>query len=120
MKIVKNTDQTANPSKTISGKNQLIHILPPQQVGGIGLSIVRFEGGALTHWHTHPGEQVLYILEGRGLVGNETEAWEVEPGDVVYTGPGERHWHGALPGETMTHISITNIGAPNWFEEVHI
>ena len=118
MKIIKNFEGDPRSSKTISGENSLNHLLTPQQVGGISLSIVRFEKGSLTHWHEHPGEQVLYILEGKGRVGNETEEWIVEPGDVVYTGPGERHWHGAVSDETMVHLSITNIGSPIWFDEV--
>ena len=78
--------------------------------------IVRFTDGARTHWHVHPGEQVLYILEGEGRVGTEHEEVQVAAGDVVYTPPGEKHWHGAMPGSSMTHISITTVGAPEWFE----
>ena len=72
---------------------------------------------ALTHWHAHPGEQILYILEGEGRVGNASEEIRVSAGDVVYTAPGEKHWHGAAPGSSMVHISITNVGSPTWFEE---
>jgi len=78
---------------------------------------VTFEDGALTHWHEHPGEQILYILEGEGRVGNTSEEIHVAAGDVVYTAPGERHWHGAAPSSSMTHNSITNVGSPAWFEE---
>jgi quercetin dioxygenase-like cupin family protein len=31
---------------------------------------------------------------------------EVRPGDVVWFGPGEKHWHGASPAVAMTHIAI--------------
>ena len=118
MKIIKKNEAQVKASKTIGGENQLIHMLQPQREGGISLSVVVFEDGALTHWHEHPGEQVLYILNGRGRVGTESQEWMVEPGDVIYTSPGERHWHGALPGESMTHISITNVGAPTWYDKV--
>ncbi|WP_029137072.1 cupin domain-containing protein [Nakamurella lactea] len=29
-----------------------------------------------------------------------------EPGTAVWTEPGEEHWHGALPGTSMTHIAV--------------
>jgi hypothetical protein len=28
----------------------------------------------------------------------------------------ERHWHGAAAGRSMTHLSVTNVGPPEWFE----
>jgi quercetin dioxygenase-like cupin family protein len=118
MKIIKKDEAEAKSIKTISGENTLTHLLQPQREGGISLSVVRFEGGARTHWHEHPGEQVLYILEGRGRVGIENLEWQVGPGDVVYTAPGENHWHGAAEGQSMTHISITNVGAPTWYDKV--
>ena len=31
---------------------------------------------------------------------------EIRPGDVVWFGPGEKHWHGASPIVAMTHIAI--------------
>ena len=49
---------------------------------------------------------MLVIADGRGLIATETETYEVERGDVIVVPAGELHWHGALPGETMTHLSI--------------
>ena len=74
------------------------------------------EPGSRTHWHVHPGEQVLYILTGEGRVGIAEEEIRVGPGDLVYASPGEQHWHGAAPENSMTHLSITNVGAAEWFE----
>ncbi len=31
---------------------------------------------------------------------------EIRPGDFVWFPPGEKHWHGATPSTTMTHIAI--------------
>jgi len=118
MKVIKKNEGEVRSSKTIGGENRLTHLLPSQREGGISLTLVHFGDGARTHWHEHPGEQVLYILDGRGRVGTESQEWVVKPGDVVYTGPGERHWHGAIPGESMTHISITNVGPPIWYDQV--
>ena len=31
---------------------------------------------------------------------------EIRPGDVVWFPPDEKHWHGASPTTSMTHIAI--------------
>jgi quercetin dioxygenase-like cupin family protein len=116
MKVFRSNDGEKKSGKTFTGHADLQFQMLPQTEGGIKVTLVTFQEGSRTHWHEHPGEQVLFILKGRGRVGNATEEWEVDPGDIVYTGPGERHWHGALPGESMTHISITNVGSPSWFD----
>lgn len=116
MKVIRSEDGEKRVGSTFTGPAELQFQLLAQTEGGIKVTLVKFQEGSRTHWHEHPGEQVLYILEGKGWVGNNSEEWEVGPGDIVYTGPGEKHWHGASPGESMTHISITNVGSPTWFD----
>jgi quercetin dioxygenase-like cupin family protein len=73
-------------------------------------TIVRFAPGARTAWHAHPVGQTLYVTEGRGRAqarGGQTI--EMRPGDVVYTPPGEWHWHGAAPDHFMTHVSLVEV-----------
>jgi len=68
---------------------------------------VTFEPSARTAWHTHPMGQTLIVTVGCGLVqvwGGPIE--EIRPGDVVWFPPGEKHWHGAAPNTSMTHIAI--------------
>lgn len=118
MKVIRNSEGESHQGSTFTGSVELLRKLGAQKAGGIAMTIVRFEDGALTHWHDHPGEQLLLILEGSGRVGNDIEEYMVAAGDIVYTGPGERHWHGAALGQSMTHVSITTEGAPNWYEPV--
>jgi quercetin dioxygenase-like cupin family protein len=45
----------------------------------------------------------------------------IRPGDVIQCPPGEKHWHGAMPGAAMTHIAIQeelNGEAVDWMEKV--
>ena len=114
MKIVRGSDSQAKQGTTFSGKATLTPMATAQEAGGMKLTVVNFEDGAVTNWHVHPGEQILYILEGQGRVGDEEKQWSVEPGDVIHIGPGERHWHGAAEGQNMCHISVTNVGPPVW------
>ena len=83
---------------------------------------VTFELGARTAWHSHPLGQTLIVTSGSGLVQSWGEPVEkIGPGDVVWSPPGEKHWHGAAPTTTMTHISIVEQldgKAADWMEQV--
>lgn len=85
-------------------------------------SAVTFEPGARTAWHTHPLGQTLIVLFGAGRVQREGgPIQDIQPGDVVWFAPGEKHWHGASPQTAMTHIAIQeaqNGKAVDWLEQV--
>ncbi len=91
----------------------------PARVAGAS---VTFEPGARTAWHTHPLGQTLVITAGRGRVQREGGAIEeVNPGDVVWFAPGEKHWHGAAPAVAMAHIALQerlNGKVVDWLEHV--
>ena len=62
---------------------------------------------ARTAWHVHALGQTLYVTEGVGFVqARGADLVEIRPGDVIYTPPGEWHWHGAAPEHLMTHVAI--------------
>ena len=83
---------------------------------------VTFEPGARTAWHTHPFGQTLIVTAGCGWVQREGGPIEtIRPGDVVWFGPGEKHWHGATVATGMTHIAIQEAldgKAADWLEQV--
>src|SRR5215472_8035150 len=76
----------------------------PARVAGAS---VTFEPGARTAWHKHPLGQTLVVVAGCGRAQREGgPIEEIRPGDVVWFGPGEKHWHGAAPTTAMTHLAI--------------
>ena len=83
---------------------------------------VTFEPGARTAWHTHPAGQTLIVISGLGWVQREGgPVEEIQPGDIVWFAPGEKHWHGASPTKAMTHIAIQEAvdgKAVDWLEKV--
>lgn len=83
---------------------------------------VTFEPGARTAWHTHPLGQTLIITAGLGWVQREGGPVEiVQPGDVVWFAPNEKHWHGASVAVAMSHIAIQenlNGKVVDWLEQV--
>ena len=94
----------------------LFHPNESARVGGIS---VTFEPGARTAWHSHPLGQTLIVTAGCGLAqswGKPIDA--IRPGDVIWSSPGEKHWHGAT---AMTHISIVEQldgKSADWMEKV--
>jgi quercetin dioxygenase-like cupin family protein len=78
--------------------------------------VVTFRDGTRTRWHRHAEGQLLYILDGRGLVASRgQDPLEVGPGDVVETAPGEEHWHGAAAGGELSHVALS-FGETEWGE----
>ena len=83
---------------------------------------VIFEPGARTAWHTHPLGQLLIVTAGTGRVqrwGDPVD--EIRQGDVVWIPPGQKHWHGAAPNASMTHIGILEQldgKSVDWMEKV--
>jgi 4-carboxymuconolactone decarboxylase len=86
-------------------------------------SLVTFDAGAHSAWHSHPTGQVLIVTAGTGRV----QQWgqpidEIRVGDVVRIPPNAKHWHGAAPATSMAHIAIVEQPASgpstNWMEKV--
>ncbi len=80
---------------------------------------VQFEPGARTNWHRHSGPQWLLITEGR----IRAQRWggpieDLSAGDVVVFPPGEKHWHGAVPGQHGVHVAVNINAQTEWLEPV--
>ena len=124
MEIKRNGSQ---PSGKGSAENFTGHVRidplfqPSEHVHASGASVT-FEPGARTAWHTHPLGQTLIVMAGCGLVQNWGGSIEkIQPGDVIWTPPSEKHWHGATATTAMTHISIVEQldgKSADWMEHV--
>ena len=114
--------QSAAPSNNFTGSVSVTQ--PFNGTGGarLGGATVTFQPGARTKWHVHPLGQLLVVTAGRGWM--QTEGQPVRalgPGDVVWTPPGAKHWHGATRSSTMTHVGISERpegGSVSWLEPV--
>ena len=85
-------------------------------------TLVTFEPGARTAWHTHPLGQTLVVLSGCGLAQSAGGPIQtIRAGDTVWFAPCEKHWHGAGPTTAMSHIAIQEAldgVAVDWMEHV--
>src|SRR4029078_7607013 len=83
---------------------------------------VSFDAGARNASHPPPLGQTLYVISGIGRVqAKGGPIREIRPGDVVWIPPGEKHWHGASPTNSMTHIAMQEAldgSAVTWMEHV--
>lgn len=110
------------PAQNFTGGARVEMLFEPRDGSHASGGSVTFEPGARTAWHSHPGGQILIITAGIGRV----QRWgdpivEVRAGDVVRIPPGEKHWHGASPHASMTHVAISeprNGASVHWMEKV--
>lgn len=83
---------------------------------------VIFEPSARTHWHSHPGGQILLITDGAGYYQEKGKpAQELKKGDVVAIPPDVVHWHGAASDSPFVHIGMStkvHLGPAKWFGPV--
>lgn len=85
---------------------------------GLEIFAVFFDAGARTMPHTHSTEQLLYFLEGEGVVATEGERRLYRLGGMAVVPAGEWHWHGAAPDSAMCHLSIRPGGPSAWPPDV--
>lgn len=76
------------------------------------VSAVRFQyaAGARSYWHTHGGDQVLLLEQGRGRMQIKGQAMRaLKAGEPVVLPGGVAHWHGADPDQGLVQIAV-NVG----------
>ncbi|MBA2596464.1 MAG: cupin domain-containing protein [Chloroflexota bacterium] len=74
------------------------------------VTAVTFEEGAVNRPHRHSTDQVLIATLGSGFLAADDEHLGLELGDVAFIPAGTRHWHGANPNSTFTHLAILTPG----------
>ena len=113
---------TKGPDQNFTGKATIQALVPVSPPSQISEARITFEPGARSAWHTHPLGQLLIVTAGIGWVQQEGgEKQEIKVGDVVWTPPGVKHWHGATATSSMTHIAVVeslNGKNVNWMEKV--
>ena len=121
MKIFRSSDSAFAPAdaRTFVGAARSRRLAVDERATPVRVYHVEFEAGARTNWHVHSGVQWLFIVEGRVRV----QAWggpatEVNAGDAIVFGPGEKHWHGAAPGSRGAHMAVNVDSTTEWLEAV--
>jgi quercetin dioxygenase-like cupin family protein len=124
MEISSNGKRPSNrgPADFFTGQVRVDPLFSAHEPARTSGAYVTFEPGARSAWHSHPLGQTLIVTAGSGWV----QAWgqpvqDIGPGDVIWTPPGEKHWHGAKATTSLTHIAIQealNGKVVDWMEKV--
>jgi quercetin dioxygenase-like cupin family protein len=109
------------PNQYVGNAMATPFVNPTAQLAVSG-ALLSFDAGARTAWHSHPAGQTLFVTSGTGWVQewNGTKI-EIKSGDVVWTPPGVKHWHGATATSAMAHVAIQGVvdgKAVDWMETV--
>ncbi len=124
MAIVRNGSNAAakGPATNFTGDVRVETPFAAVAPGRVAGAVVTFEPGARSAWHMHPLGQVLIVTSGLGWTQQEDGPIEVmRPGDVVQCPPNVRHWHGATPTTSCTHVAIAEAldgKSVEWMEQV--
>lgn len=113
---------TTGPMDHFTGRVRVDRLSPASGDINASTAYVTFEPGARSAWHTHPRGQYLVVTAGMGL----TQEWgkpvqDIRTGDVVWCPPGVKHWHGAAPTSSLTHLAVTGTAdgeSVSWMEKV--
>lgn len=123
--LIKHTDREApaiGAAANFTGEVLVTRPFQAQAPGRAAGAFVTFRPGARTAWHTHPLGQTLIVIDGEGRVQQSGGPLQVmQVGDVVWIPPGVKHWHGAAPEASMTHVAIAEHAESNsvqWLEPV--
>jgi len=122
--VARSEAQTARPgpAEYFTGSVRVEQHFQTSAPGRVSGARVTFERGARTAWHSHPLGQTLIVTSGVGRVqrwGDPVD--EIRAADVVWIPPGQKHWHGASPTTSMSHIAIVERldgKGVDWMEKV--
>jgi quercetin dioxygenase-like cupin family protein len=122
LKRVGSQPSSRGPAEWFTGTVRIDPLNAAPEPSRVSCASVTFEPGARSNWHTHPFGQTLIVTAGCGWTQCEGEAIvEIRAGDVVWCPPHHKHWHGATPTTSMTHIAIQEAldgKAVEWMERV--
>jgi quercetin dioxygenase-like cupin family protein len=110
------------PAANFTGLVKVVSLVKAEEPAKTSTALVTFSKGARSAWHTHPLGQTLVVQKGVGRV----QEWggkvlTIKEGDVIWTPPGIKHWHGAGPDGEMSHYAIVEAlkgKQVEWLEKV--
>ena len=96
MKITRagETPSRIGPADWFTGRVRMDPLFTAEDPGRAGGTLVTFEPGARTAWHTHPAGQTIFVTQGVGRAQRAGGPVEIiRPGDVVAWAAGVENGH---------------------------
>ncbi|TCP66540.1 cupin domain-containing protein [Baia soyae] len=86
--VLAETEITFTPFQAIERSKSAVHwLFRPDQTGGTGAAIIRYEPGGESPPHLHTGFELAYVLEGEMI----TSQGSVKKNEMMLLTPGSRH-----------------------------
>lgn len=86
------------------------------------VSKITLAPNSYTHWHSHPGGQIIIVTDGEGMYQSKgKDKIRIKKGDVIETMSGLYHWTGSTTNSSLSYITIKTVmngGIVNWHEEM--
>ncbi|MFD2557097.1 cupin domain-containing protein [Sphingobacterium tabacisoli] len=104
-----------------TGEVYLHNLIAADSINQNAVGSVTFAPGARTHWHSHPGGQIILAIEGVGYYQEQgKEKVIVRKGEAVKCPADIPHWHGASADTAFVQVAITgrDKGETLWLEPV--
>ena len=112
----------AGPADYFTGSVKVTPIVQGEDPSCLTCASVAFQAGARSAWHTHPKGQLIIVTDGSGLIQEwGKQVRRISKGDVIWTPPGVKHWHGSAPESALTHTVVTELlngKNVDWMEKV--
>ncbi|MFL7794631.1 MAG: cupin domain-containing protein [Anaerolineae bacterium] len=80
----------------------------------LAITLVEMEPGGVQHVHSHEPEQMVYILEGSGIMTVDGEYRQVQAGDCIYYPPFAKH---GLENTGRTVLRYLSAASPSFSKE---
>lgn len=98
---------SSGPNDYFTGTVHITPLVQGEDPSCITCACVTFDPKARSAWHTHPKGQLLIVTKGNGYIQQWGKSIQrISNGDVIWTPPSVKHWHGASPDSGLTHIAI--------------
>jgi quercetin dioxygenase-like cupin family protein len=104
-----------------TGTAYLKNLIAGDSINPTAVGNVTFEPGARSKWHSHPGGQILLVIDGTGYYQEKGQPKIIlRKGDVIKCPANVPHWHGASADRHFVQVAITNrhLGETVWLEAV--
>jgi quercetin dioxygenase-like cupin family protein len=104
-----------------TGTAYLQMLIAADSLNATAVGNVTFEPGARTKWHSHPGGQILLVIDGVGYYQEKGQPKKtLRKGDAIKCPPNVPHWHGASADTAFIQVAVTNNdkGATVWMDAV--
>lgn len=104
------TQASPSTDPIFAGPVSIQQIVNDSSADLLRVTAVTFADGARNRPHRHAADQVLIATSGSGFVASDDSTYPLTPGAIAFIPKNTRHWHGANPGATFTHLSILTPG----------